>query len=107
MAVPACIVGGIGGLLYYQNASGNWDSWAYAWALIPGFVGVGVILSGLLAGRGRQALIEGGGTVLVSLVLFAVFGSFLGGGDFPPLVWPILLIGAGVLLLLRTLLPSR
>jgi len=103
MAVPASIVAGIGGLLYYQNATGNWDSWAYAWALIPGFVGVGVILSGLLSGKGRQALVDGGGTILISLVLFAVFGSFLGGGDFSPLVWPVLLIAGGVLLLLQTL----
>jgi hypothetical protein len=51
MAVPACIVGGIGGLLYWQNATGNWESWAYAWTLIPGFVGVGIVLSGLLGGE--------------------------------------------------------
>ncbi len=25
MAVPACIVAGIGGILYYQNATGNWE----------------------------------------------------------------------------------
>jgi hypothetical protein len=41
MAVPACIVGGIGGLLYWQNATGRWETWAYAWALIPGLAGVG------------------------------------------------------------------
>ena len=41
MAIPACIVAGIGGILYYQNATGNWDSWAYMWTLIPGFVGLG------------------------------------------------------------------
>ncbi len=48
MAVPACIVAGIGGILYYQNATGNWESWAYMWTLIPGFVGVGSILAGIL-----------------------------------------------------------
>ena len=51
MSVPACVVGGIGLLLYWQNATGNFASWAYAWTLIPGFVGVGVILEGLLAGH--------------------------------------------------------
>src|SRR5688572_19351282 len=45
LAIPGCIVGGIGCLLFVQNATGYWDSWAYAWALIPGFVGVGIILS--------------------------------------------------------------
>ena len=26
MAIPACIVGGIGGILYWQNLTGNWES---------------------------------------------------------------------------------
>jgi len=107
MAVPACIVGGIGGLLYWQNATGNWDSWAYAWTLIPGFVGAGVILAGLLGGKLRRSVREGGGLVLVSLVLFAIFGSFFGAlgmvGDY----WPVFLIALGLLLLFRSLLHSR
>ena len=37
MAVPATIVAGIGGILYYQNATGDWESWAFLWTLIPGF----------------------------------------------------------------------
>ena len=79
LAVPACIVGGIGGLLYWQNATGNWDSWAYAWTLIPGFVGVGALLAGLLEGKVRQALTGGGWLIFISAVLFLAFGSFLGG----------------------------
>src|SRR5512136_573135 len=35
MAIPACIVAGIGGILYYQNVTGKWDSWSYMWTLIP------------------------------------------------------------------------
>ena len=54
LAIPACIVGGIGGLLYWQNATGHWASWSYAWSLIPGFVGVGIILAGLMRGRPRM-----------------------------------------------------
>jgi hypothetical protein len=107
MAVPACIVGGIGGLLYWQNATGNWESWAYAWTLIPGFVGVGVVLSGLLGGGGGKAARDGGGLILISLALFAVFGSWLGGltlfGDY----WPVLLILWGLWLLVRPLFRSR
>jgi hypothetical protein len=107
MAVPACVVGGIGGLLYWQNATGNWESWAYAWSLIPGFVGVGVVLSGLLGGNGGKALRDGGSLILISLALFAVFGSWLGGltlfGDY----WPVLLILWGLWLLIRPLFRSR
>jgi hypothetical protein len=71
MAVPATIVAGIGGLLYWMNNTGNWASWAYAWTLIPGFVGIGVILAGLFGGRMRSALREGGGLLVISLVMFA------------------------------------
>jgi hypothetical protein len=101
MAVPACIVGGIGGLLYWQNATGNWASWAYVWALIPGFVGVGVILSGLLSGRPRQGLREGAGTIFVSLVMFTIFGFFFGRDTFQGALWPILLIVLGFMILIR------
>lgn len=106
MAVPASIVGGIGGLLYWQNLTGRWETWSYAWSLIPGFVGVGVILSGILAGQTAQALRDGGRTILVSLVLFVVFGSLLG-GNLTGVVWPALLIGAGVILLLGNIFRGR
>ena len=107
MAVPACIVGGIGALLYWQNATGNWESWAYAWALIPGFVGVGIVLSGLLGGQIRQSLQAGGVLIFISLVLFAVYGSFLGGRNLLGPYWPVLLILFGLLLLIRPLFRKR
>ena len=103
MAVPACIVGGIGGLLYWQNATGNWTSWAYAWTLIPGFVGIGVILSGLFSGQPRQALRDGGGSIFVSLVMFTIFGYIFGRDAFQGILWPILLIGLGAVILIRTI----
>lgn len=103
MAVPACIISGIGGLLFWQEATGNWESWAYAWTLIPGFVGVGVILSGLLGGQASQGLREGSRTIIVSAVLFAIFGSFLGGGDIFKWLLPVVAILGGVLLLAQNL----
>ena len=106
MAVPASIVGGIGALLYWQNLTGQWDTWSYTWALIPGFVGLGVILSGILSGQTAQALRDGGRTILVSLVLFVVFGSLLG-GNLTGVVWPALLIAAGVVLLFANLFRGR
>ncbi len=101
LLVPACIVGGIGGLLYWQNTTGNWQSWAYAWTLIPGFVGVGIIASGLLSGD-RKAMIGGGWTIVNSLVLLAIFGTFFGGITLWR-YWPILLILLGVLLMVQAL----
>ncbi len=106
LAVPACIVGGIGALLYWQNLSGNWDSWAYVWTLIPGFAGIGTVIEGLLAGHPRKVT-GGGWTILVSLVLFAIFSSLLGGPQLLGIYWPILLILLGLIALARYFIQSR
>jgi hypothetical protein len=104
MAVPAAIVSGIGGILYYQDLTGNWESWAYMWTLIPGFVGVGVLLQGLLGEDTRRNLRHGLNLMVVSAVLFLVFSAFLGGwtllGNFGPAILLILLglwvLGSGL-----------
>ncbi len=101
MAVPACIVAGIGCLLYYQNATGNWESWAYAWTLIPGFIGIGAIIAGLLGENRRKSLRDGLNMVVISAILFLIFGSFLGGLNLLGDYWPVLLILLGLWLLLR------
>lgn len=111
MVVPACIFGGIGGLLYWQSVTGNWDSWAYAWALIPGFVGVGLFLLGLTSARERKNIGAGIWLVLISAVMFLVFGSafgaFLGGWGLLARYWPVLVIAFGVLSLIEALLRFR
>ncbi len=98
LAVPGSVVSGIGLLLYYQNATGNWQTWAFAWALIPGFVGVGILIMSFLDKESRDQGREGLRLVLISLALFLVFGGFFGiFGQY----WPVLLILGGVLLLFR------
>lgn len=105
MAIPASIVSGVGLLLYWQNATGNWESWAYAWALIPGFAGVGIILNGMLGGeRMSQALKAGFWLILISLTLFVIFASWLGGLNLFGPYWPVLLILLGLLVLVRNIL---
>jgi hypothetical protein len=103
MAVPACIVGGIGLLLYYQNMTGNWASWAYAWTLIPGFAGVGAILAGLLGDKPKQSVKDGVNLILISAVMFVVFSSFLGGQNLLGPYWPVLLILLGLWFLIQPL----
>jgi hypothetical protein len=109
MAVPASIVTGIGCILYYQNANDDFASWSYMWTLIPGFVGVGLILTGLLGENTRRNISSGLNLIVISLVLFLIFGTLLGGlailGPYGP---AILLIALGVYILVRGFLrPTR
>jgi hypothetical protein len=100
MSVPAVIVGGIGGILTYQNYTGDFASWSYLWTLIPGFVGLGIILMSLLGGEG--SLKDGLNLLLISATMLAVFGSFFGALGMAGQYWPVLLILLGVVLLVRT-----
>jgi len=110
MLVPACIVGGIGGILYLQNAGAlTWQSWAYLWTLIPGFAGIGQALAGLVKWK-RKDIADGLQAVLVSAVLFLIFGSLMGDlfGYFPLRAYlPYVLIALGVLLLIRAFVAPR
>ncbi len=93
LVIPACILAGIGGLLYWQNQTGNWESWAYAWTLIPGFSGVGQVFAGLLDSQQHREIQRGlwqifvshgslpriwlfsGSPILVGTILAALAGS--------------------------------
>jgi hypothetical protein len=104
-AIGACVVAGIGGILYYQNLTGNWVSWAYAWTLIPGFSGVGMVLSGILGSRVSHSISRGLNQIIASVILFLIFGSIfgpmLGGFNILGPYWPVLLIAAGLLVIVR------
>ena len=105
MAIPASIVAGIGGILYYQNRTGDWFSWSFLWTLLPGFVAVGILITALLGEDTRNNLGRGLNLLVVSAVLFLIFAavfqrlSFL--GPFGPAGLLILLglyvIGRGLL----------
>jgi hypothetical protein len=104
LSVPAAIVAGIGGIFYYQETTGNYESWSYMWALIPGFVGLGSALAGLLGDNTAHNLKRGMNLMVVSAVLFLVFSAFLGGwdilGNYGPAILLILLglwvLGSGL-----------
>ncbi len=109
MLVPASIVGGIGGILYFQNAGViTWASWAFLWALIPGFAGLGVLLAGLIKWK-KSEIFDGLKTMLVSAVLFLVFASFMGEMlGFVPFkqYLPYLLIVLGLFMFIRALVST-
>jgi hypothetical protein len=110
LVIPGCIVIVTGLVLAFQNATGLWATWAYAWALIaPGATGLGVAIQGRL--RHSPAETAGGlRTAGVGLLLFLAFGIFfegfihLSGFDFGAagkFVPPALLILLGIALLIR------
>ncbi len=77
MAIPATIVAGIGGILYYQNQTNDYASWFYMWTLIPGFVGVGQLVAAAL-GRSLREARAGLNLILTSAVLFVIFAAAFG-----------------------------
>ncbi len=105
MAVPATIMCGLGGILAYQWYTGDWQSWSYIWTLIPGFVGIGIVLMSLLGGD--ASLKDGSTLMFISFIMLAVFGSFFGAVGMAGKYWPVLLILLGVVLMIRTFFTKK
>jgi hypothetical protein len=106
LAIPACIIGGMGCIFYYQVYTGNWGSWAYVWTLIPGFVGLGIILSNFLSPV-RTNDRSGWILIFLSLASFVVFGGAWILGPELSKYWPAILIILGIMILLRPLVRSK
>jgi hypothetical protein len=106
LAVVGSVTTTLGLLLLYQNTTGHWASWAYAWALLPTAVGLGLILQGTV-GREPRRVRYGRRITSIGVVLFAVGFAFfelvleLSGFRLPLTAsfWPLILIGFGLLLL--------
>jgi hypothetical protein len=115
-SVPGGIVTMLGLVLAYQSSTGDWPSWAFAWALIaPGGVGLGLYLQALrdrdplMLRRGRTLIFLG---VMIFLIGFVFFESILGisgldYGIFGKAALPGLLIVIGIILLVRSIQRSR
>src|ERR1700675_4350082 len=115
-SVPGGIVTMLGLVLAYQSSSGDWASWAFAWALVaPGGVGLGLYLQALrdrdpvMLRRGRTLMFI---AVLIFIIGFVFFESILGisgqdYGIFGKAALPGLLIVIGIILLVRSIQRSR
>ncbi len=102
-AIPGMLVAGTGALLLWQNITGYWSSWAYAWTLYGVFLGMAFMLMGQkLPSRELHAV--GRGFVQVSLAIFTVLALFLelvlGLSGFGGTTGAIMLILLGTALLL-------
>ena len=115
-SVPGGIVTVLGLVLAYQSSSGDWASWAFAWALVaPGGIGLGLYLQALRdrdperLRRGRTLMFV---AALIFMIGFVLFESILGisgtdYGVFGKAALPALLIVIGLILLVRSVQRSR
>jgi hypothetical protein len=115
LAAAGGVVTAVGALLAFQDATGTYASWAYAWALVaPGGVGAGLLLYGILTGRGDVA--RGGlGALVTGVVLFLVGFLFFEGvlglnrdrfANLNDVVVPIAIMGIGAAVLVGAIIPG-
>jgi len=115
LTIAGSIVTIVGLILFYQNATDHWESWAYAWALVgPGGSGVGMLLYGTRSGNAKMAR-AGFWQILTALALFTVglffFEGVLGisGRRLPLPEWvlPVAIMVIGLLVLIRGFTAGR
>jgi hypothetical protein len=116
LAVIGSILTSVGLLLFVQQLTNTWASWAYAWALIaPTSIGVGQVIYGKI--KNRESLVNTGlQLVKVGLWIFSVGFVFFeliiglngfGISRFGLPVLPVVLIGIGALILVRAFTYKR
>jgi hypothetical protein len=112
MVVGGTVVTTVGAVLAYQNATGLWATWAYAWALVgPAASGLGLLIWGIRTADARDVR-NGTWGLLGGLALFAIGFLFFEGviglsGDrlpVPEWVLPAAVIAIGVVVLVRGVL---
>ncbi|MEW5938443.1 MAG: hypothetical protein AB1750_02170 [Chloroflexota bacterium] len=105
LAIPGSIISVIGLMLFVQNVTDHWESWAYSWTVILMAVGLGIFIMGWWAeSPGQRA--SGLGVLRVGAILFIVFGAFFEGlifqsFGFADFVFPVALILLGLYLIFR------
>jgi hypothetical protein len=104
LAIPGAIISGLGLMMFIQNLTGYWQSWAYSWTIILVLIGLGIFIMGLYTEdlHRRQAGLR---VMKVGAILFIIFGGFfeLVLNAFRPYgvqqyIFPVLLVALGIYL---------
>jgi len=103
LAIAGTIVTTVGTVLLYQQTTGHWTSWAYAWALVgPGAAGLGMAVYGLIF-RQRDLVVVGARLVAIAAVIFVAgfwfFETVFATGRAPVDLgtwWPIVVVATGI-----------
>ena len=106
LAVPGAMITGTGLILFYQNLTNHWESWAYIWALYPVFLGLALTFIGRRT-ESAETYRVGNGFVKWGLVTFIGFWALFeilifGSSNTLITTWlPLIFIGAGILMLFQ------
>jgi hypothetical protein len=109
-STAGAVVTTVGALLLYQDQTAHYESWAYAWALIPGAVGIALAVHGLRFDR--PDLVSVGTRMVAAFGVVLIAGMWFFETIFqtnqPPFDlgdnWPIALIALGGVLFVAGLL---
>jgi hypothetical protein len=99
--IPGSIMLVLGLIFLYNVLTRDWASWAYAWLLIPGGVGLGLMLGANTGGWGRGPAQTGLWLMGVDLGLFALFATIFGDNLIIRTFGPLVIMLAGVIILIR------
>jgi hypothetical protein len=105
LTIAGFIVMTVAAMLFVMDRTEHYEAWAYAWTLIPGAAGLGVIVHGLRTAD-RGTLGEGARLILIALAMFIVgawfFETIFSTGEVPfglEGFWPLALIVLGVVVI--------
>jgi len=110
LAIPGSIISVIGIMLFLQNVTGYWESWAYGWTVILMAVGLGIYIMGWWDDSPSQRA-SGLRVARIGAILFLIFGGFFEtlfhSFAFSAYIFPIVLILFGVYILYLRFRPSK
>lgn len=98
--IPGSIMLTLGLFFFYNTLTGDWVSWAWGWALIPGGVGLGLLLAGWLGSWDSTVMWVGIWMMVGAVAVFGFFGALFG-------TVTMKAIGAGLLILVGIALLVR
>jgi hypothetical protein len=100
--IPGTILAVLGLIFFYNTFTHDWVSWSFAWLLIPGSVGLGLMAAAWFGGWGEDTVKVGFWMMIISLVFFAFVGSLFG-ALFLKVTGPLVLISLGLFFVIRSL----
>jgi hypothetical protein len=99
--IPGSILLVLGLIFQYNTLTNDWVSWAYAWILLPGSVGLGLALASWVGGWSRDVSVVGVWLLVICIVVFSLFGMLFG-STVLKIFGPAVFILIGLFLLLRS-----